>query len=629
MLAYQRSAESAWDRLLGGLVWRQQQEAFGLRRWPVAASPALTELDWQQRNAARQIQLWAISRSSDNTIRQVSSSPKIVESLDRLAARSLYGAGMNTIDAALMDRLAFKISAREIGTSPQEVLEALTLLQSSLGDYRHFVPRQGAPSQIDAKDGYRAMYARKLPGKIREGWVDWCMSLIGATDRPEQVLVVTEAMRTLAMLEPASPSAIEFCLSKITDDSHPTFDLHSLVVLSSCQAMRTAAQSAQTAKALPALLTKVEQLGLNTDNSWTKRLEQIFKQLVQRDPAFPNYLIRDGEQIESTTVFWLQWCPISVQSKARSKINMQLASLPVSAWSEELVRFACKDSVDERLLRRLRAERVSPPTLLALELLSKSPTREDYPLMLDSLANGTRDILPFAWKGLSRMPTEKPTDELRTLAILWGKLRKTPLAEISSASLVMRLRTNAWKLKLQNVPTKDQWDDWTAFFSKNLDEVTLSRLKELDGPPPDWFAKVKVAAGMIGDASRGEAIFQRAKCNQCHGSGNALGPSLAGITRRFSNEDLFRAIYEPSRDVPDRYRSVNVLTTDGEVLVGMMVYESSDGVTLQGVDGKLLRINQADIESKSNSAISIMPSGLLDAAGPTEIADLYAYLKRL
>ncbi len=68
---------------------------------------------------------------------------------------------------------------------------------------------------------------------------------------------------------------------------------------------------------------------------------------------------------------------------------------------------------------------------------------------------------------------------------------------------------------------------------------------------------------------------------------------------------------------------------DGEVLVGMVVYESSDGITLQAVDGKLLRINQANIESKSNSTVSIMPIGLLDGASPNDLADLYAYMKSL
>jgi putative heme-binding domain-containing protein len=620
---------SPWDRLLGGLAWRQRQEAFGLRRWSSDASPMPSELDWQQRNAARQVQLWALSRSPNNAVRQVSSASAKSEPLDNLAARALYGSGGATIDAVLMDRLAQHVSGKSLASDPQAALESLTLLQTSLGDFRHFVPLQNAPPQIDATDGYRAMYSRKLPDKVREGWTQWCLSLLNPTNSPEQIVIETEVLRTIAMLEPSSKAVVEYCLSKIDADSHPTSDLHMLVVLACCKAPRDAAISKATASALPSLIVKVNKLGLNTDNSWTKRLEQIYKQLVQRDPAFPNYLVRDTAAMAASTLFWLEWCPENVQAVARAKVSNQLVSMPTKNWDADLVRFATKKSVDATLQRKIRSELVSPPTLIAIELLSKSPTQADYPWMLDSLANSTRDVWPLAWKGLSRMQAEKPVDEFRTLAILWAKLRNAPLAEISITSLATRLRSSAWKLRLQNVPTKENWDEWMVFFSKHLDKNSIAKLTELNGPPADWLPRVQESNSIAGNAAKGQALFQQAKCSQCHGSGNALGPSLTGIARRFSREDLFRAIYEPSRDIPDRYRSVKVLTTDGEVLVGMVVYESSDGITLQAADGKLLRINQANIENKSNSAISIMPGGLLDGATANQLADLYAYLKSL
>ncbi len=38
---------------------------------------------------------------------------------------------------------------------------------------------------------------------------------------------------------------------------------------------------------LVGVLKNVQQLGLNTDNSWPKRLEQIYRTLLERDPAIP------------------------------------------------------------------------------------------------------------------------------------------------------------------------------------------------------------------------------------------------------------------------------------------------------------------------------------------------------
>ena len=624
-----QASESAWDQLLGGLVWRQRHESMGLKHWSVALAPVPPSSDWQQRNGFRQIQLWAMSRNVNSAFRQISSSGTNQESLDSLMAKCLYSSGIATVDAKLMDRLAIRASKNEIGKSSQEILEAITILQVALGDFRHSIPLQQSPPQIHATDGYKALYIRKVPEKVREGWARWCLSLVDSNIPSERVVIETEILRTLAMLEPESVAVVDYCLSTINDDSHPTSDLHALVVLSCCKAIRSQTQTAATATSLLALLEKVRSLGLNIDNSWNNRLEQIFKQLVQRDASLPNYLSSNQNDIDSNSVFWLTWCPAKTQESARSRINNQLANVPVANWSDDLVRFACTESVDIRLATKLRAESASPPSALTLELLSKLPSQQDYSLMIASLANGTRDLWPLAWKGLSRMTTEKPSDEFQALALLFAKLKNAPMTEISMTNLVNRLRSNAVKLKLNDVPLKESWDEWNVFFAENLDDASLEKLKAINGPPANWDAVVKESSGFSGDASHGQALFLRAKCSQCHGGGNALGPSLAGITRRFSNEDLFRAIFEPSRDISDRYRSIKILTTNGETLVGMLVYESTDGVTLQAADGKLLRINQADIDDKSNSTVSIMPNGLLDGVGPSDLADLTAYLKKL
>jgi len=621
--------ESAWDQLLGGLLWRQQHESLGLKNLPFAISAIPGNNDWQRQNAFRQIQLWAISRTPQAMLRQVSSASSKTEPIDNLIARNLFGSGAGTVDASLMDRLAMRASSDKIESNPQAILEALTLLQASLGDLRHSVPLQQSPPQVHATDGYRSLYSRKVPEDIREGWSRWCMSLVNATAHPDDVVIENEVLRTIAMFEPTSPSVIDFCLARIGESSHPTSDLHVLTVLACCKGKRDKEQSEATARALPALLTKVKTLGLNTDNSWSKRLEQIFKQLVQNDPALPGYLSQSEQSIEPNTIFWMEWCPRSIQATVRTAINTHLSNLPIASWPEELVRFASQDTVDLRLVKKLRDEATRPPTYMILEMLSKSPSLDDYPLMVSSLCEGTRDLWPMAWKSLTRMPSLKPDVELRALAILWMKLKNEPIAEISTTALLTRIRSNAWKLKLPNVPSNEKPEEWLAFFDKNLDASTLELLNKLNGPPADWLPIVKESSSFSGDAARGEALFQRAKCSQCHGGGNALGPSLTGISRRFSHEDLFRSIFEPSRDISDRYQSMKVLTTDGEVLVGMKVYESTDGVTLQAADGKLLRINQADIESKSNSPISIMSNGLLQGASASDIADLYAFMKQL
>ena len=116
---------------------------------------------------------------------------------------------------------------------------------------------------------------------------------------------------------------------------------------------------------------------------------------------------------------------------------------------------------------------------------------------------------------------------------------------------------------------------------------------------------------------------------KCHDGGSQLGPRLEGVTKRFTREDLFRSIVNPSEQIPDRYRAIIVETTDGFYYRGTIIYESVDGITLQDLDGKTIRINQSQIESRTTSEKSLMPDGLLEELKPSQWADLFAYMRSL
>jgi putative heme-binding domain-containing protein len=164
---------------------------------------------------------------------------------------------------------------------------------------------------------------------------------------------------------------------------------------------------------------------------------------------------------------------------------------------------------------------------------------------------------------------------------------------------------------------------------KFVSNEVMETIKATRRPEGEWLNFVSKAVGKPGDAARGKFLFSQAKCAQCHSGQTALGPDLAGIAKRFSMEDLFRSIYEPSRDVSDRYRATKILTADGQVVIGMSIYDAVDGITLQAADGTVVRINKDDIEEKAFATESIMPAGLLEGFTDAQIADLYAYLKTL
>ncbi len=254
------------DRLLGYIPLRFQYEAIGLRRLPTPELPenAFTTTDWQSKNALRQMKLWA-------SFREVEKSKQPASGFDAVAGKLLFGKVQPTIDRSAMDVLTKKIAASPSIDDPQSLIEWMTILQSSLGDWRHTVPLQNAPSQVHATDGYRSWFIASLPDVSRTGWVKWCLSIIDRHSvnaeskqqpkSPLSTIIVAEAMRTMAMLEPKSSDAIDICLAHITDESHPTWDIHTLVSLACCQGKRNELQSRATARALPLILKKVESLG--------------------------------------------------------------------------------------------------------------------------------------------------------------------------------------------------------------------------------------------------------------------------------------------------------------------------------------------------------------------------------
>ena len=120
------------------------------------------------------------------------------------------------------------------------------------------------------------------------------------------------------------------------------------------------------------------------------------------------------------------------------------------------------------------------------------------------------------------------------------------------------------------------------------------------------------------DITRGEKVYQTLQCGRCHDTGSRLGPRLEGLRKRFSRNDLIRAIVFPSEQVPERYRALSIETVDGNFYSGAKIYESVDGITLRESNGKTVRVNRDQIEFTTNSNRSLMPDGLLDEVSDSD-----------
>ncbi len=135
--------------------------------------------------------------------------------------------------------------------------------------------------------------------------------------------------------------------------------------------------------------------------------------------------------------------------------------------------------------------------------------------------------------------------------------------------------------------------------------------------------------GKFGDPVHGRAAYTKAKCAECHRFGNygdSIGPSLSGISRRFTKREILESILYPAHVVSDQYASKKVLTLDGKVLIGMVSEQPGQMIAVRDANNRVSRVAESNVDQILPSNSSIMPSGLLDNLTLQEISDLMAYM---
>jgi putative heme-binding domain-containing protein len=138
------------------------------------------------------------------------------------------------------------------------------------------------------------------------------------------------------------------------------------------------------------------------------------------------------------------------------------------------------------------------------------------------------------------------------------------------------------------------------------------------------------------DVAQGQALFRIAQCSQCHRVGElgtARGPDLTNIARRFDRTAMLQSIIAPSLVVPEAFRSDQITTTQGQVIIGRIIPELDfRAATLRIARyplsaGQIVTLKKSEVDDHSKSPISIMPSGLLDTLTRSEIRNLVGFLK--
>src|SRR5581483_10087851 len=153
--------------------------------------------------------------------------------------------------------------------------------------------------------------------------------------------------------------------------------------------------------------------------------------------------------------------------------------------------------------------------------------------------------------------------------------------------------------------------------------------------------EVKTPAKPVGNAAHGKELFYGdANCSLCHmvaGKGGRLGPDLTsvGSTRRVDalieairkpSQRLAWGLTEPTKEFPQEYETVTVVTAKGEQIKGVTLNEDSFTIQMMDTSETIHFFDKDELRSITKSRHSLMPSYSPSLVSDADMHDVIAYL---
>ncbi len=502
-------------------------------------------------------------------------------------------------------------------------LDALRLLQWMLGDLgpsdRHPPAFDGYSPRIDA-------------GDLERDW-DTLRAQLADLYPTAQPLVDEELGRVLAMLGPLNQKLLDKLLAKLTVESDPIEDIHHLLVAARIPVTRTAAQRQKLAEAFVRIDEKITTRKLPQDSAWNDRFKDLFTRHAELDEYLAPIMVDvPGFGRPGHVLFMSQMPPQRVTDAINAFAKQAIAA--DYPWNNDVVfLMGASPEPQHREIVRQQFERFSVRGAV-LSTLSEKPEATDRPRFLAGLESSQPEVLAACLTALEALPADASGAEQVALLTALRRLGQDEREYVARERVVKLLERNTQQ-KFPFVTGKPGYKPQAEAIAKWTDHIRGKWPKESAvslGGTADLEQMHAVLAQVSwdkGDRERGQALYEKRGCTQCHGGRSALGPDLAGVADRFSREDFFTAILLPSRDVSARYQTTMITTKAGKSFSGMIVYESVDGLLLRNALQQTFRIETIEIDERRLSPVSLMPTGLLKDLTPADYADLYAYVVSL
>jgi putative heme-binding domain-containing protein len=118
-------------------------------------------------------------------------------------------------------------------------------------------------------------------------------------------------------------------------------------------------------------------------------------------------------------------------------------------------------------------------------------------------------------------------------------------------------------------------------------------------------------------------------CATCHQSAEGrplLGPPLENLNH-WTIEQWLTAILDPNQALEHKYRLHSIVTSDGQVVIGILLGKDVKATTLGCSDGSIRTIAVNEIESMKEMGNSLMPEGFEQKLSPKQLSQLLGFLR--
>jgi cytochrome c oxidase cbb3-type subunit III len=153
--------------------------------------------------------------------------------------------------------------------------------------------------------------------------------------------------------------------------------------------------------------------------------------------------------------------------------------------------------------------------------------------------------------------------------------------------------------------------------------------------------EMKSPAKALGDAANGKKLFYGdANCSGCHmvqGHGGRLGPNLTAVggirtpeyivdSVRNPSRRLAQGLLEATKEFPQEYETITVVTADGKEIKGVALNEDSFSVQLMDASETIHTFEKDKLRSFSRSRNSMMPAYDTNLLSDKDLEDIVAFL---